>query len=298
MFTKMFGNYLLSKNLLTVDQLKIVLNKSRATRTKLGVLAINEGYMNAQQVTEIHEKQRQVDKKFGELAIEHGYLTEDQFMKLNESQNIELNTLGQAVIDHEYMTLLEYENEIKNYLDEFQITEQSFKNLQKGCIEEEVNLVCTFDDYPQHDLYRIYISLFSNILGRFIEKDFYLEFSSEIKEYNFQNLVSQNIHGEYPLHLAISASDDVFIKFASIFSEEEIMENDEFTKATVSEFLNLANGLFIMNLSNLGIDLDLLPQAEHNKGSLSQLNDCHLLPIELTFGRIDLILSENPIQIS
>ena len=68
MFNRYFGNYLLSKRIISSDKLKTVLEQQNEGRVKLGVLAIESGYMKAEQVTKIHDLQVKKDRRFGELA--------------------------------------------------------------------------------------------------------------------------------------------------------------------------------------------------------------------------------------
>ena len=58
MFTQFFGNYLLNQRLVSPEQLTEALELQKTTRLKLGVLAINAGYMTAAQVDEVHNAQQ------------------------------------------------------------------------------------------------------------------------------------------------------------------------------------------------------------------------------------------------
>lgn len=53
MFTQLFGSYLLNKKYVTRDQLKAALDFQKSLHVKLGVMAINAGYMASEQVNEI-----------------------------------------------------------------------------------------------------------------------------------------------------------------------------------------------------------------------------------------------------
>lgn len=86
MFNQYFGNYLLEKNLIKPEELRMVLAQQQSVKVKLGVLAIDAGYMNAEQVDKIHKLQAAKDKRFGELAIEEGYLIENQVVELLNAQ--------------------------------------------------------------------------------------------------------------------------------------------------------------------------------------------------------------------
>ena len=65
MFTQFFGNYLLNHGLVTSQQLSRALTDQKNTRAKLGVLAINAGYMTPEQVDAVHTEQQRVDMRMG-----------------------------------------------------------------------------------------------------------------------------------------------------------------------------------------------------------------------------------------
>ena len=77
MFTQFFGNYLLHQQLVSPEHLSEVLQSMKTTRLKLGVLAINAGYMTAEQVEKAHTEQQRVDKRIGEVMVDMGFLTKD-----------------------------------------------------------------------------------------------------------------------------------------------------------------------------------------------------------------------------
>ena len=70
MFTQFFGNYLLSNNLVTCEQLSEALFPKTPHRLKLGTIAINEGLVTAEQVEIAHRKQQQEDKRIGDVMVE------------------------------------------------------------------------------------------------------------------------------------------------------------------------------------------------------------------------------------
>ena len=72
MYAQFFGNYLLSRNILTTEQLIQAMHKKSSTQIKLGTLAIHAGYMTASEVDRVIILQTHQDKRFGELAISEG----------------------------------------------------------------------------------------------------------------------------------------------------------------------------------------------------------------------------------
>ena len=82
MFANIFGNYLVKKKSITEDEflsIKMLLDR---TRVKLGLIAVSEKLMTAEQADEVNRKQQQLDRKFGDIAVSLGYLSEVQVERL------------------------------------------------------------------------------------------------------------------------------------------------------------------------------------------------------------------------
>ncbi len=92
--------------------------------------------------------------------------------------------------------------------------------------------------------YGKYLALFAKNMIRFIDDQVYFEVVRGEEVQQGKWLVHQEIQGESPLFTAISANEDVFLRMASIYAEEELSEMDELAKASVSELLNLQNGIY------------------------------------------------------
>lgn len=60
-------------------------------------------------------------------------------------------------------------------------------------------------------------------------------------------------------------------------------------EASIGEFLNLQNGIFLVNMSNAGIDLELTLQEVHH---YIKLNNVYRAAVDLSFGRIDILIIE------
>lgn len=290
MFTQYFGQYLLNKSYLTPQQLHEGLELQKETRLKLGVLAVNAGYMTADQADEVNESQKKVDKRFGELAVDMGYLTDEQVEELLSSQKFGHLLLGQALVDKGYMTLQEFEKAINEYKKDYSISDQEFEALQRDDVEEMINTLIKIEGSKDEKLLKSYLGLFARNLIRFIDTETVVTEVTKLEEYQCKFAAKQNIHGEaVDLSTYIEAEEDSFVKFASKFAEEELTSVDEMVEASVGEFLNLHNGIFLVNMSNTGTELELTPQENHRNISVKNI---YKIGIDLSFGRINLLISE------
>ena len=291
MFTQLFGNYLLNKKLVTPQELKDVLDLQKTVHVKLGVMAVNSGFMSADNVNAVHSMQSKVDKKFGELAIEMGFLDEEKLEILLSTQKSGHLLLGQAILDKKYMTLEQFEEALNNYKKDFRLTGEQLNLLQNGDAEGAINAFYSFDNLTEGKLYKNYLSLLVRNIVRFIDDDFRLLEIIPITSYEYEWIASQEIKGEVSMYTCIEASEKAFISFASNYVKENYTENDEYTKSAVGEFLNLVNGLFLVNMSNNNIELELTPQAVDSGKSLNMLIHALRVSIEFSFGRINFIIS-------
>lgn len=296
MFSQYFGHYLLSRELITKDQLADALEFQQSVHVKFGVIAINEGYMTPAQVEEVHEKQKQMDKRFGEIAVELGYLTNEQVESLISYQKPNYLFLAQALVDKKYMTFEQFASALNEYKKENSLSDDQFEAIKSGSIESLVETVLATKDEKKNITYGKYLSLFAKNMIRFIDDQVYLEVEKTETALSKKWLVYQEILGESPLITAISANDEIFLHMASAYAEEELTKVDEMAKASVSEFLNLNNGIYLVNMSNWGIELNMNPPVVTKNATVS--GEAFLVSVHTKKGSFQLMLSDNPENIS
>ena len=86
MFSQLFGNYLVEKDIIKKDEYTAAIQKQLSVRVKLGTIAIAEGLLTEDEVDTINKLQMQFDKRFGYIAIEKGLLTLEQIGDLLDKQ--------------------------------------------------------------------------------------------------------------------------------------------------------------------------------------------------------------------
>ena len=93
---------------------------------------------------------------------------------------------------------------------------------------------------------------------------------------------------------AFEANNAAFTGFASRFAAEEMTSDDDFTNATVSEFLNLHNGLFTVNMSNENeTELELTPQVFEKDTIFTFEGSAFCIPLVFPFGTVNFIIGSN-----
>jgi len=294
MFSQYFGHYLLNHGLLSSEQLESALEKQKSIHLKLGVIAVDDGILTPVQVEEIHEKQKLQDKRFGEIGVELGYLTEEQVEKLLSVQKSSHLLLAQAIIDENYMTYDSFANALNEYKQLYSLSDEKFEAIKSGNIETMVESLLNLDDKEKEE-YTQYVSLFVKNMIRFIDDSAYVEVSKLNEAIAAEWIVSQEIKGKEPFFTALALDEGVLIEIASIYAEEELFEADEMAQASVSEFLNLHNGIFLVNMSNKGVELSMEPQLIEKNAALSAPQEASLLVNVYTLkGSFKLFISKQP----
>lgn len=291
MFSQYFGQYLLNTKYLSPEQLSDALAFERSVHVKLGVLAINSGMMTAAQVEEVHELQRKKDKRFGEIAIEQGYLTFSQLEDLLQIQGSRQLSLSQAVVDRGYMTLAELEVALDSYKKENKLSPEQWEALQTVDYDQATRIFLDFSkEGGLAETYYEYVSLILRNMVRFLNDIPVISKNTDFDGKAKGWVVTQNIIGEVDLYTALIAGDEALLEIASRYSQEELTEVDELAKDSLAEFLNLANGIFCVNASDKGTDLNLEPQCIAHNQSLPIKG--YQIPITMSFGQVLLVVGK------
>lgn len=290
MYSQFFGNYLLSKQAVSREQLIHAIQEQHSRHLKLGTLAIHAGLMTANQVDAIVIRQTHEDKRFGELAIEEGFLTEDQVVELLQSQTPDYLLIGQSLVDDGILTNTDLEQLIASYQSENQLSQLEQTAEQQENLHALIRnlFLITVSDIPDYLIK--YLNLLFNNLIRFIGEDFTPLNPTLCSEYLTTHCSSQEIVGEFPLTTYFDLTEETAIAFASRYANDEFAEYDEYVQASLEDFLNLHNGLFNVNISNEdSVELQLQPPASMENTMLSA-SDAILLPIIYPFGTLNFII--------
>lgn len=288
MYAQFFGNFLLSHELITTEQLLEAMERKKANRPRLGTLAMHAGYLSASEVEHIHIIQTHRDKRFGELAVELGLLSQEHLDELIALQIPDYLAFGQALIDMGVIDIYEWERLVADYISENEITELDFDYDARERIN---NMFYNSAQQPIEEYKSTYTTLLFNNLIRFIDDDFTPLRGEKLFEYPTDFCISQEIHGKYHLKLYIDMPKETCIKFASRYVGEEFHEFDEYVEASVMDFANLHNGLFCVNESNTdNVELTLTPPQIEESPLLIFEESASLMRVIYPFGTITFIL--------
>ena len=292
MFTQFLGNYLLQKGIVTQDQLFNAMARLSQTHIKLGTIAIHEGLMTANEVDECLYIQSREDKRFGEIAVSRGYLSDEQVSELLSKQTPDYILLGQNLVEDGVISYEDLERIIFEYKSDTELYDLELDVENSTLIKSIIEKFFLVAEMPATDLNIMYLELMFNSLIRFIGEDFSPLTPMIVDEYPITFGVSQAVISDKDYITHIDCDRETAIAFASRYAKEEFSEFNEYVVAALEDFLNLHNGLYIVNASNQqSKDIELAPPEITEEGVLMGVNNCVDFPVAYPFGIVHLIVA-------
>ncbi len=292
MFTQLFGNFLLRKGVITPNQLLSAIKQSSTAHVKLGTLCIHDGLMTSAEVERVYILQTHQDKRFGEIAVDEGYLTAEQVEDLMAKQSPGYLLLAQVLTDQSILSHDEIERLLFDYQSETELFDLDMMDDHKEKLKKLVINFCNFSDIRNADTAVSYLQLLFNDVIRFIGDDFTPMDLVPFQEYVTTNAACQNVIGSFHLSSAIDMNEQTAIAFASRYAGETFEEFDEYVSASLEDFLNLHNGLFVVNMSNMdSMELMLDPPENISASLYAPEGSTYLLPLAFTFGTINFLIT-------
>lgn len=295
MFSQYFGSYLLKRKLISADQLKEVLERESSTRVKIGILAIDAGYMTGVEVNKVHDMQMKINMRFGEIAIQEGFITQQQVDELLSQQNKSHLTISQALVD---MNLMSFD-QIQTVLEEFKrdsgFNEKELEALKHNDIDTLIPVFFKDAEGKHIDLSKKYTALFIKTLIRFVSSDIKLEKAEIVQEHSFACISCQEIRGNGVLYTGITGDRQTLLPIANSFGRENCTTLDSIAIDSLKEFINTHNGLFISEEADDGLELDLETPVVKENNVMATAGFFIRIPFTLPSGSIYLVIAEGPV---
>lgn len=282
------GNYMISKNMISGEQLTETLNRQEQVRVKLGLIAVSEGLITLQQAEEINRLQATCDKRFGDIAIEKGYMTEAQLDKILKMQGNAYLVFVQSLVDEGVIKMGEMEGILEEFRKENGYCISDMEALKSDDIEKIVPLFLSQEAEEFEDI----IGVAVRTIIRCIDRHVYLERAEIIPEISDAVAVTQKMEGMKPKVTGFVEADGGMVKIASVYGREEFDGVNEDVLDAAGEFLNCINGLYSAAMSNKSVELELMPPEYHEKaGKISGSKICRI-PLWIQNKKIYFVVSE------
>lgn len=189
------------------------------------------------------------------------------------------------------MTTSQFEQALTSYKNENRISDIDFACESDASDQRLVRNFYNFNTINGSSYMTVYVSLLFKNLIRFIGCDF-TPMDAHALMGVLSNCVARRMEGGLSAITIIDADASAMIEFASRFANERLTDEDDYTRACISNFINLHNGLFADNLSDLsGIKLKLDPHSFYESPSISELDNACVIPVHFSFGKVDFIIA-------
>ena len=274
-----FAQFLVNEGSLAPQEIRDLVRQCDTTEPGLAVVALAEGAVPASKLAELAPFEKDA---FPKLAVTDGLLFASQVEKLQEVPATGGLKLAQALLDSGKMDFVE----LGRHMAACGAAEGSpIKDAVRRLAEENEDLAAEAETYAE------FTELFMRSLMHFMDTSAVINSCEPEHESMYaSHTVSQRLTGMVSLVSGIYASDKVFADMAQRYSRERIDEADEMAEDSVAEFLNVVNGLFVVDLGKRDFDLDLeIPRIGKNTHPMGshQLRLC----VDTGFGSFALVLA-------
>ena len=287
MFGVYFGKYLQDVGVLSAQQYEEIIESSRSKRVKMGMLAINEGYMTPKQADEVNQIQAMMDARFGDIAVDKGYLTDEQVGVLLKKQGDSYLLFVQELVERKILGLDEIQKHLNHYKKSERFTALDIDAIKSSDIDKIVPIFVKDTNAPT--IIKDYVALMARNVIRFVDNKVRFERLESINTYTSKFIASQCFTGDYEIFIGICGEGDKIIGEA--FAKEEFEELDEDCLDSVCEFINVTNGLFASKLSEDNAKIDMLPPNMYtNITTISSEGLMFLMPCFIKGTRADIVI--------
>ena len=278
MGNRYFSQYLLNAGVLDAGNISDVMPKSAHAVPQLHILAMQQHLLSESQVEELSMAD-DVVKTLEEAKM----LSDAQIESLKNTVPGRDARVAQTLLDEHIADLKTIERCFREYdNDELHPIKDAVKKIVSKY--EEMN--------PVADIYGEYTEMFVGALQRFMNTDAVVLTEATDLDFAGTRIVSQSMGGQLSLAVAVLAKNQMFLEMARRYSGEDLTELDELAEDSLAEFINVLNGLYIVNLSGRDLDMDLdMPRSSQDVGPTA--SNLIAMRIVTDFGSFVIYLAED-----
>ena len=219
---------------------------------------------------------------FAAAAQEKGLLTKSQVRNLSQAVTGESLCFAQTLLDEGRM---DYERLAGLFAD--------YREVPVDPLKEAVARLADSSLDTELEYYNAYVEIFMRSLIRFMDTPAVINVFEPFVGSDMQTrIVSQRLSGGLSMVTGLYAEERVFLELACRYSRENMAVVDEMAVDSITEFLNVMNGLFAVDLAKRQLDVDLeLPRDAKNQKPVG--NHQLELRIDTGFGSFVLVLASD-----
>lgn len=267
------GNYMISRGMMSKEQLDNVCEKQDKIRVKLGLIAVSEGYITEKQAEEINRQQAVCDKRFGDIAVEKGYISPTQLDRILKLQGNTYLIFVQALVDEGIITIQGMDEVLEQFRKENGYGNSEMEVLKADDVEKIIPLFLPAGAEEMEEV----IGIAVKTILRCIDRHVYLERAFFVDSISTANMVMQSMEGDISMTTAFLEDSGGMVRLAGTYAREEFTVLDEDSLDAAAEFLNCINGLYMGALGNKSVSADLIPpeygsaEWEINEGAICKV---------------------------
>jgi CheY-specific phosphatase CheX len=281
MSIRFFGQFLLEKNSLTVDQLIQATKYQESINLKFGEYAHTMSYISDSDIQRLQDEQKKTDMMIGELAVKLGMLNDEQVKEILTAQKNDHIFLGEVLSQLGFMSKETVDKELA-----------LFKEDQAGYVPGEIAIP---EGVKNPDNLSDLVDITEKILRRVVHLDVKVTKGLFIKDAANNSIrfpaVSVKLSGGVNYEYVLSVPQDAAIAIASnVMGEDASYEPDDILLDGVKEFCNIVCGNFSARMAQKGKTIELSPPVNT---VLSGDKDAVSFSLASTAGEMKLILVED-----
>ena len=267
-----FAQYLLNTGVIRPDEAPDFLARSLEAKPSPALLALREGFVSAGQLANLARTADFIDE-----ARRQNILTEAQIKHLGQVIPEDDLRFSQVLLDEGRLSFPRLEKLFADSAAAPDIIRASVRRLAGENLRTEA------------ESYADFVEIFLRSFIRFMDTPAVIDPRPPILgDTDRSYIVSQRLTGDLPMTTGIAVRGRVFLEMARRYSHEDLDEADELAADSLTEFLNVVNGLFAVDMARQDRDVDLeAPRIESN--SLPSGGQQLLLRIHAAFGSFLLI---------
>lgn len=288
MISNIIGRYLLSKGLITSEQLYSLLLEKNRIHVKLGLIAVAEGFMTQAEAELVYDYQSVVDKRFGEIAVEKGYLTEEEVDSLLDRQEDAYLSFAQALTNQHLMNVEQLEEYMRDFQAEYHLTLTDMEDL-KSNDADRILPICIPMSGNQY-LHMAGTAL--RTLIRLSDGDFCPKTGYFTDHLEADNGVIQYMDGEQSITCGIVGKGRALLPIISALGRKKAREVTLDALQSVGELLNSIEEIYAGNLRQSGIVLEKQPPQSSVHIQEIVAEKMLVLPLHVMGEEFNLIMAE------
>lgn len=286
MVAEIIGAFLVDRGIISKGQMLVIQKERQKVRAQLGLIAVSEGYMTANEVKELYLEigEQLSNRAFADAAFARGYLSEGQIKSLAFKQNDSYLCFAQTLEKLKIMDVVSLEEILREFpfvSNEVQLHDLKSNDVNRTIplfipseAENYINAACTAIRYLVNKVGNEICPGGAILTDCFPAANGVFGFAKGEKEYTYA-LIAENHQ------MAGVATCYMRERFDGV--NEEILE-------VISEIVNKMSSSYASELSQDGVVIDLMPPQVYLKMEKVIASEMLVLPLTIKNDTVYLLI--------